>query len=152
MAYLQALSVHLDQGWLNLIHNFSSLFQNLQISYGDSCPRCCTELTEIPIDTQLLDISAVLSMYIYIYIYIYIYGARGSTVGWGTALQVVRSRVRFPMVSLEFFIDVILPTALWPRGLTQPLTEMSARNISWGVKAAGAWGWQPYHPRVPIVL
>jgi len=23
-------------------------------------------------------------------------------------------------------------------GLTQPLTEMSARNISWGVKAAGA--------------
>jgi hypothetical protein len=23
-------------------------------------------------------------------------------------------------------------------GLTQPLTEMSTRNISWGVKAAGA--------------
>jgi hypothetical protein len=40
-----------------------------------------------------------------------------------------------PMVSLEFFIDIILPAALWP---TQPLTEMSTRNISWGVKAAGA--------------
>jgi hypothetical protein len=26
---------------------------------------------------------------------------------------------------------------------TQPLTEMSTRNISWGVKAAGAYGWQP---------
>ena len=25
-----------------------------------------------------------------------------------------RSRVRFPMVSLEFFIDIILPAALWP--------------------------------------
>ena len=25
-------------------------------------------------------------------------------------------------------------------GLTQPLTEMSTRNISWGVKAAGAYG------------
>jgi hypothetical protein len=24
-----------------------------------------------------------------------------------------RSRVRFPMVSLEFFIDTILPSALW---------------------------------------
>jgi hypothetical protein len=35
-------------------------------------------------------------------------------------------------------------------GLTQPLTEMSTRNISWGVKVAG--GWQPYHLHVPIVL
>jgi hypothetical protein len=25
-------------------------------------------------------------------------------------------------------------------GWTQPLTEMSTRNISWGVKAAGAYG------------
>jgi len=25
-------------------------------------------------------------------------------------------RVRFRMVSLEFFIDIILPAALWPRG------------------------------------
>jgi len=24
--------------------------------------------------------------------------------------------------------------------LTQPLTEMSTRNVSWGVKAAGAYG------------
>jgi len=29
-------------------------------------------------------------------------GARGGAVGWGTALQAGRSRVRFPMVSLEF--------------------------------------------------
>jgi hypothetical protein len=36
-------------------------------------------------------------------------------------------------------------------GSTQPLTEMSTRNISWGVNAAGAWGWQPYHLHVPIV-
>jgi len=42
-------------------------------------------------------------------------GARGGAVGWGSALQVERSRVRIPMVSLEFFIDIILPTALWPR-------------------------------------
>jgi len=37
-------------------------------------------------------------------------------------------------------------------GLTQPLTEMSTRNISWEVMAAGAYGWQPYHLHVPIVL
>jgi hypothetical protein len=62
----------------------------------------------------------------------------GGAVGSGTALQTARSRVRFPMVSLEFFIDIILPAALWPLGWTQPLTEMSTRNIYWGVKVAGA--------------
>jgi hypothetical protein len=36
-------------------------------------------------------------------------------------------------------------------GSTQPLTEMSTRNISWGVKAVGAYGWQPYHLHVSIV-
>jgi len=36
--------------------------------------------------------------------------------------------------------------------LTQPLKEMSTRNISWGVKMASAYGWQPYHIHVPIVL
>jgi hypothetical protein len=41
-------------------------------------------------------------------------GARGDAVGWSTALQTGRSRVRFPMVLLEFFIDIILPVALWP--------------------------------------
>jgi hypothetical protein len=29
-------------------------------------------------------------------------------------------------------------------GLTQPLTEMSTRNIAREVKAAGAWGWPTY--------
>jgi hypothetical protein len=37
-------------------------------------------------------------------------------------------------------------------GLTQPLTEMSTRNTSWGMKAAGAWGWQPYNLHVANVL
>ena len=33
---------------------------------------------------------------------------------------------------------------------TQPLTEMSTRRISWGVNAAGAYGWQTYH--LPVSL
>ena len=41
-------------------------------------------------------------------------GARGGAVGWGTALQAVRLRIRFPIMSLEFFIEINLPVALWP--------------------------------------
>jgi hypothetical protein len=39
--------------------------------------------------------------------------ARGSVVGWGTVLQAGRSRFRFPMRSLDFSIDLILPATLW---------------------------------------
>jgi len=46
-------------------------------------------------------------------------------VGWGTLLQTWRSWVWFQIMSLEFFIDIILPNSLWPCSwLTQPLTEV----------------------------
>jgi hypothetical protein len=34
------------------------------------------------------------------------------------------------MVLLEFFIDVILLTALWPLGSTSPLTEISISPLT----------------------
>jgi hypothetical protein len=37
-------------------------------------------------------------------------GTHGSTVGWGTVLHAIRLQVRFQIMSLEFFIDIIL----WP--------------------------------------
>ena len=74
--------------------------------------------------------------------------ARSDAVGWGTTLQAGRLRVRFPIRSLEFFMNTILPPAIWPWGHT----EMCARNISLGVRADGAYGWQPYHLHVPIVM
>jgi hypothetical protein len=36
--------------------------------------------------------------------------------GWGTVLQAGRQRVRFLLGSLRFFIDSIVPAALWPWG------------------------------------
>ena len=35
---------------------------------------------------------------------------------------------------------------------TQPLSEMSTREISWRIQTAGAQDWQPYHLHVKIVL
>jgi hypothetical protein len=55
----------------------------------------------------------IYSIYMYIYIYTY------------------RSRVRFPMVSLEFFSDNPSGRTL-ALGSTKPLTEMSTRCIYWG--------------------
>ena len=54
-------------------------------------------------------------------------GTRCGTVGRGTTLQAGRSRVRFPMVSLEIFIDNPSGRTM-ALGLTQPLREMSTRN------------------------
>jgi hypothetical protein len=56
--------------------------------------------------------------------------ARGSVVGWGTMLQAGRSRVRFPMRSLDCSRTMAL-------GSTQPLKEMSTRNLPGGLK--GGW-------------
>jgi hypothetical protein len=44
-------------------------------------------------------------------------------------LQAGRSRVSFLMRSLDFSINLILPTALWPWGSTQPLTEMITTKL-----------------------
>jgi hypothetical protein len=63
-------------------------------------------------------------------------GTGGGAVGRGTFPQAGRSRVRFPIVSLEFFIENLSGRSLI-LGLTQPLTEMSTRNIYWVLKEAG---------------
>jgi len=53
-------------------------------------------------------------------------GTQTVLVRGGAALQSGTTRIRFTMVSLEFFTDLILPAP----GSTQRLTEISTRNIS----------------------
>ena len=57
--------------------------------------------------------------------------ARSGAVGGGIALPVGRSRVRFPMVSLDFFNDNPSGRTM-ALGSTQALTKKSTRNVSWG--------------------
>jgi hypothetical protein len=48
----------------------------------------------------------------------------------------------YPIVSMEFFIDIILQAALWPLGGSiQPLTKMITRNISCGGSKGGRYVW-----------
>ena len=44
------------------------------------------------------------------------FGTRGGALGGGTVLLAGWEPVRFPLVSLKFFIDIILPAALRPWG------------------------------------
>jgi hypothetical protein len=80
----------------------------------------------------------VMVLGVIIIIIVVVVGERGGAVVLGTALQPGRSRVRFPMVSLRFFIDNNSGRTM-ALGLTQPLTEITARNIFWAIKAAGAY-------------
>ena len=78
--------------WVNLRH-FTWVFRG-QIRRCSHGGRLQTRPTPRP----------VWKIYIYIYMYIC----------WGPTLQARGYRTRSPTVSLEFFIDIILPAALWP--------------------------------------
>ena len=64
-------------------------------------------------------------------------GARGGAVGWGTAPTSRKIVGLIPGVTGIFLWHNPSGLTMAP-GSTQPLTEMSTRNIYWGVKAASA--------------
>jgi hypothetical protein len=64
--------------------------------------------------------------------HICIMGPRGSVIGWGTMLQAGRSRVPFPMRSLDFFNLPNPSSRTVALGSTQPVTKMSTRNLPGG--------------------
>jgi hypothetical protein len=65
-------------------------------------------------------------------------GERGSVVVRGVMLQAGRSRVRFPISSLDFFNWPNPSSRIMALGSNQPLTEMNTRNLPGGK-------WRPAH-------
>jgi hypothetical protein len=82
------------------------------------------------------------------YCIIYIIWSSGS-IWWciwlDTLLQARRSQVWFPMGVIGIFHWLNPSDHIMALELTQPLTEISTRDIYSGVKVSSAYGWQPYH-------
>jgi len=62
---------------------------------------------------------------------------RGGAIGWGTALQDEMPLFRFPMVSVEFLIDIILTAAVCP-GVDSASNKYEYQKYFLGLKAASA--------------
>jgi len=78
-------------------------------------------------------------------------GTRDGAVVWGTAIQAGRSRAPFPTVSLEIFIDIILPPTLWLRCRLSVKQKWVPCVYSRG-KGGRHVGLKHYHLHVPNVL
>jgi len=96
------------------------------------CLKCYVILCNFIINLENLSFLFISICYIQ-FVYI-VFGLGGGAVG--SALQVIRLRVRFPMGPLECFINFLPSFLTVAPGWTQPLTDMSTRSIFCGVKAA----------------
>ena len=78
-------------------------------------------------------------------------GTRGGAFGWGTALQTGRSRVRFPMVSLEFCIPQSFRLH-YDSGVNSASNGNEYQEYFLEGKGGRCVGWQAYLLNVPIFL
>ena len=67
-----------------------------------------------------------------------------------TNRKVGRSLVRSQLMSLEIFIDIKSFRSHYGPGVDSASNRNEYREYFMGVKAASAYGWQPYHHPVPL--
>jgi len=100
---------------LNLLYFYISTFRSMcavpnMAVFCSSLTSCFPGmlLTYFPDDSEIVPVAALLLLLLLLLLL--------PPFTRGTALQTGRLRDRFQVVSLEFFIDVFLPAALWPWG------------------------------------
>jgi len=78
-------------------------------------------------------------------------GDLGSTLVKVAVLQFERSLVRSQLVSVDFFIDIKSFRSHYGPGVDSASNRNEYQEyFRRGLKAAGAYGWQPYHHPVPL--
>jgi hypothetical protein len=85
----------------------------------------------------------VLISYCYCNVFVCYKGAHSCAISCGTALQARRSRVQFPKVSLRFFIDIILPTALQTWGKGGQCIRLTNLHVPTVLKLGASASWNP---------
>jgi hypothetical protein len=93
---------------------------NLLMKCGHWCDKCTPNTTHVCVCICMyvcvyICMSICVCMYICVCVCVYVHMCVCICMSMST-LQTGRLRVWFPMVSLEFFRDIILPVALWPWG------------------------------------
>ena len=80
-----------------------------------NCSPSVTDCTAVKMNMWPKSNESLSFLHYRVYVrYLFNCWARSGEVSWGTDLQTGRSRVRFPNVSMEFFIHIILLAALCP--------------------------------------
>jgi len=104
---------HTRSGGYSLYSSFICTFQNTQTGYTHKKFPSLEKRKRHVLYSRNGDNSDTATE-TYICATAFLWGTSGGAFRYDTALQAGKSRVRFRMVPLEIFIDIILPAALWP--------------------------------------